>query len=93
MKHSIVVLILAIASSVHADLHKSAACVTGRDGSSFELLPNATQCACDFYLKRNTGDKQWDQCPDCTFDGTLCNSADSHIGGDEKCGAQGAEAD
>ncbi|CAG9996392.1 unnamed protein product, partial [Clonostachys byssicola] len=74
MKHSIVVLILAIATSqfsesVQADLHKSAACVTGRDGSSFELLPNATKCACEFYFQRNTGDKQWDQCPDCTFVG------------------------
>ncbi|GJC79118.1 hypothetical protein Ct61P_03313 [Colletotrichum tofieldiae] len=64
----------------------------------YEILPDATKCACNYYKNRNTGNKQWDQCPDCTFDGLQCNSAGKHIGGDElyyyctkKCGAQGSE--
>ncbi|KAI1852798.1 hypothetical protein JX265_003282 [Neoarthrinium moseri] len=96
-----------------ADLHKVAVCVTNRISSpnggtpysvsydwakNYEILPDATKCACDLYRQRNTGSKQWDTCPDCMFDGIGCNSAASHIGGDEmtyycesKCGAQGAE--
>lgn len=31
------------------------------------MLPDATKCACEAYRNRNTGDNQWDQCPDCTF--------------------------
>lgn len=68
--------------SVYADLHNAAACVSNRRSSpiggtpwsvsynwqtSYEVLPDATKCACDYYKNRNTGDKQWDQCPDCTF--------------------------
>ncbi|KAK6200705.1 hypothetical protein LQW54_009586 [Pestalotiopsis sp. IQ-011] len=102
------------ATGVFADLHSSAVCVDNRSESpsggtgwsvsyswvkDYEILPDATKCACDYYKSRNTGDNQWDQCPDCTFDGLGCNSAASHIGGDEftyycekKCGAQGAES-
>lgn len=102
------------ATGVFADLHSSAVCVDNRSESpsggtawsvsyswvkDYEILPDATKCACDYYKNRNTGDNQWDQCPDCTFDGLGCNSAAWHIGGDEftyycekKCGAQGAEA-
>ncbi|KAJ5995126.1 hypothetical protein N7481_002103 [Penicillium waksmanii] len=96
-----------------AKMHNVAVCVTNRKYSEiggtafspsytwskdYEILPDATKCACDLYKQRNTGDKQWDQCPDCTFDGNYCNSADWHIGGDEityyceeMCHAQGAE--
>ncbi|KAF4460669.1 hypothetical protein FALBO_12542 [Fusarium albosuccineum] len=83
MQYALFASFIAIFGVVHADLHKSAACVSSRDGSTFELLPNATSCACGFYLNRNTRQNHWDQCPDCTFDGTICNSADGHIGGDE----------
>ncbi|KAK9242054.1 hypothetical protein V1506DRAFT_524900 [Lipomyces tetrasporus] len=51
--------------------------------NNYEILPAESKCACDYYRQRGTGDKQWDSCPDCTFDGTYCNSAGWHIGGDE----------
>jgi len=59
-----------------------AVCVTGRKYSQiggtpfspsytwskdYEILPDETKCACDLYKQRNTGNNQWDQCPDCTF--------------------------
>ncbi|KAI5194648.1 hypothetical protein E4T39_08558 [Aureobasidium subglaciale] len=97
-----------------AKLHNSAVCVTGRTEApiggtgwsvsynwqkNYEIDITASKCACDHYKVRNTGDKQWDKCEDCTFDGLQCNSAGWHIGGDEmtyycseKCGAQGSEA-
>ncbi|GKU07499.1 hypothetical protein FLAG1_08741 [Fusarium langsethiae] len=106
--------LLAIAEIATAKLHNQAVCVTNRRYSSnggtpfsvsynwsvnYEILPDATKCACDYYRNRNTGNKQWDKCPDCKFDGLICGSRDWHIGGDEftyycekKCGAQGAEA-
>lgn len=69
-------------NSCLADLHNVAVCVTGRKYSEiggtpfspsytwskdYEILPSETKCACDLYRQRNTGDKQWDKCPDCTF--------------------------
>ncbi|KAF4540329.1 uncharacterized protein LTHEOB_9425 [Lasiodiplodia theobromae] len=115
MQYSVVALLLLAAGTAYADLHKAAACVSNRRSSpvggtgwsvsynwqtSYEVLPDATKCACDYYKQRNTGSNQWDTCPDCTFDGLTCNSAAKHIGGDEmtyycekKCGAAGAEAD
>ncbi|RSL68427.1 hypothetical protein CEP54_002796 [Fusarium duplospermum] len=114
MKYTTVTALLSLTSGVFADLHNVAVCVSERKYSSiggtpfsvsytwakeFEMLPDATKCACEAYRNRNTGDNQWDQCPDCTFDGTYCNSAGWHIGGDEItyyceeiCHAQGAEA-
>ncbi|KAL8409848.1 hypothetical protein RB594_008074 [Gaeumannomyces avenae] len=114
MQLSYASVLLALAAGAAAKLHSSAVCVKDRTtepsgGSSFspsynwvknyEILPDATKCACEHYKARNTGDNKWDKCPDCTFDGIGCNSADWHIGGDEftyycekKCGAQGAEA-
>ncbi|CAG7977809.1 unnamed protein product [Penicillium salamii] len=113
MLFSAVSFVLLLAGGAVADLHNVAVCVTGRKYSEvggtpfsvsytwskdYEILPDATKCACDLYKQRNTGDKQWDQCPDCTFDGNYCNSAAWHIGGDEMtyycekmCHAQGAE--
>ncbi|KAF7193186.1 hypothetical protein HII31_05412 [Pseudocercospora fuligena] len=95
-------------------LHNAAVCVKDRSvrpfgGTPFspshnwlkdyEILPESTKCACEYYHNRNTGDKQWDKCPDCSFDGFQCNSAGWHIGGDEMnhyctkyCGAEGSEA-
>ncbi|THX22908.1 hypothetical protein D6D12_08804 [Aureobasidium pullulans] len=99
---------------VDAKLHNSAVCVTGRTEApiggtgwsvsynwqkNYEIDLKATECACDYYKQRNTGDNQWDKCEDCTYDGLQCNSAGWHIGGDEmnyyctkKCSAQGSEA-
>ncbi|KAG7411210.1 hypothetical protein DER46DRAFT_581562 [Fusarium sp. MPI-SDFR-AT-0072] len=106
--------LLALATLASAKLHSQAVCVTNRrydpiGGTpwspsynwkvNYEILPGATNCACNYYRNRNTGNKQWDKCPDCHFDGLVCQSKDWHIGGDEftyycekKCGAQGAEA-
>lgn len=68
--------------STLAKLHNVAVCVTNRKYSEiggtpfspsytwskdYEILPDATKCACDLYKQRNTGSNQWDQCPDCTF--------------------------
>ncbi|GIZ45795.1 hypothetical protein CKM354_000894700 [Cercospora kikuchii] len=99
-----------------ADLHNVAVCITGRTLSNpggtpfspsmtyyedYEVLVEATKCACEYYSNRNTGFKQWDRCPDCTFDPNdgYCHSEAWHIGGDEMehycvkyCGAQGAAA-
>lgn len=48
----------------------------------------ATEKACNAYKNRNTGNNQWDHCPDCTLlnDQNLlyyCESKGMHIGGDE----------
>ncbi|WYZ43411.1 hypothetical protein EsH8_VI_001110 [Colletotrichum jinshuiense] len=53
----------------------------------------ATRKACAAYRNRNTGNQQWDKCPDCTvgyrhtpdadYCVLACNSAGSHLGGDE----------
>ncbi|KAL0934631.1 uncharacterized protein CTRU02_211430 [Colletotrichum truncatum] len=98
-----------------AKLHNAAVCVNNRRiGSTgngtpwglgygsykdYEIATEATKCACNMYKNRNTGNNQWDKCPDCKFDGLQCVSGAWHIGGDEmtyycekKCGAQGAEA-
>ncbi|OLN81703.1 hypothetical protein CCHL11_06934 [Colletotrichum chlorophyti] len=96
-----------------ANLHSSAVCVNNRVSmpvggtgwsvsytwsTSYEISQTATKCACEAYRKRNTGNRQWDTCPDCTYDGIECNSAGWHMGGDQftdyctGCGAQGAEA-
>ncbi|KEQ94875.1 hypothetical protein AUEXF2481DRAFT_80510 [Aureobasidium subglaciale EXF-2481] len=107
-------LLAAFGPGAQAKLHNSAVCVTGRTEApiggtgwsvsynwqkNYEIDITASKCACDHYKVRNTGDKQWDKCEDCTFDGLQCNSAAWHIGGDEmnyycteKCGAQGSEA-
>ncbi|OHE99320.1 hypothetical protein CORC01_05361 [Colletotrichum orchidophilum] len=104
-----------LAAGVTARLHYQGFCVKNRSESpvggsgwsvsytwskNYEIMPDATKCACNFYKNRNTGNEKWDQCPDCTFDGLSCNSAAQHIGGDEleyycsnKCGAEGSEAD
>ncbi|TQN68379.1 hypothetical protein CSHISOI_07115 [Colletotrichum shisoi] len=98
-----------------AKLHDAAVCVTARQYGStgngtpygitygsykdYQILPEATKCACNYYKNRNTGNKQWDKCPDCNYDGLQCVSNGWHIGGDEmnyycskKRGAQGSEA-
>ncbi|USW53629.1 hypothetical protein Slin15195_G069480 [Septoria linicola] len=113
---SFTLLAASLAVGTLADLHNVAVCVTGRTfknpgGSPFspsmvyykdyEVLAEATECACGYYKNRNTGNQWWDKCPDCTYnveDG-YCHSDEWHIGGDEMehyctkyCGAQGSEA-
>ncbi|KAL8409849.1 hypothetical protein RB594_008074 [Gaeumannomyces avenae] len=82
MQLSYASVLLALAAGAAAKLHSSAVCVKDRTtepsgGSSFspsynwvknyEILPDATKCACEHYKARNTGDNKWDKCPDCTF--------------------------
>ncbi|OQE96402.1 hypothetical protein PENNAL_c0001G05764 [Penicillium nalgiovense] len=98
MQLTTVPLVFLIVGGTFAKLHNVAVCVSNRKYSEiggtpfspsytwskeYEILPDETKCACDLYRQRNTGDKQHDQCPDCTFDGNYCNSAGWHIGGDE----------
>lgn len=53
-----------LAPLVSADLHYSGLCVDKVGGESV-YNHDATVKACGNYLMRNTGNKQWDQCPDC----------------------------
>ncbi|KAG4260903.1 hypothetical protein FPRO06_02008 [Fusarium proliferatum] len=115
MQISLFTVAIMAVSGAYAATHKAAACVSNRMSSpvggtpfspsynwqtTYEVLTDATKCACDYYKARDKGSEWWNTCPDCTFDGTICTSADGHIGGDEftyycedLCGAQGAEAD
>ncbi|KAF4978921.1 hypothetical protein FZEAL_4807 [Fusarium zealandicum] len=114
MHYTTIAALLSLAGCAVADLHNIAVCVTDRKmghvggtpwsvsytwSKNYEMLPDATKCACEAYKRRNQGDEQWNTCPDCSFDGTYCNSVDWHIGGKEMnyyctkiCGAQGSEA-
>ncbi|KAH7115055.1 hypothetical protein B0J11DRAFT_572018 [Dendryphion nanum] len=81
---------------VAADLHYSGLCVT-KEGGQNVYHDAATRGACTAYKNRNTGNKQWDQCPDCVIQEkgglTFCHSEGQHIGGDELshyCGQQGS---
>ncbi|KZL84237.1 hypothetical protein CI238_09924 [Colletotrichum incanum] len=109
------VLALTVTGAV-AGLHNDALCVTGRTRSpiggtgfsvsyswakDYEIHKEAAECACKLYKARNTGNKQWDKCPDCFYslEQLTCHSEGWHIGGDEfeiycskRCGAQGSEA-
>lgn len=49
---------------VAADLHYDAICTDNVAGATV-YNEAATIKACGNYFMRNTGDKQWDQCPDC----------------------------
>ncbi|TQN67736.1 hypothetical protein CSHISOI_07712 [Colletotrichum shisoi] len=51
----------------------------------YEIHKEATECACKLYNVRNTGNKQWDSCPDCFYSPIqlTCHSDGWHIGGDE----------
>jgi hypothetical protein len=61
-----VALVTLLAPFVSADLHHSGVCVSKTGGQNV-YHDAATKAACDAYSKRNTGDKQWDQCPDCAM--------------------------
>lgn len=53
-----------VAPFVAADLHSDAVCVDYKGGVAV-YNEAATTAACGNYKVRNTGNKQWDQCPDC----------------------------
>jgi hypothetical protein len=84
----ILLTILCDLSSAFASLHNVGACVTNRKydvrggtgwsvsynyGLTYEIDTGVTQCACDFYRRRNTGNQWWDKCPDCSFVRSLFN--------------------
>ncbi|KNG45830.1 hypothetical protein DDE82_007395 [Stemphylium lycopersici] len=79
-------LVVLLSSFVAADLHFAGVCVD-KIGGAQVYNADATQKACNAYLHRNTGSKQWDQCPDCVMKNignlNVCHSGDWHIGGDE----------
>jgi hypothetical protein len=66
MRFSVAVsaLFVLMGSFVSADLHKEGLCID-KIGGQYVYNADATKKACDAYLQRNTGDKQWDKCPDC----------------------------
>ncbi|KAH9866545.1 hypothetical protein J1614_008235 [Plenodomus biglobosus] len=86
---------------VAADLHHSAVCVN-RIGGQDVYHKDGTTAACEAYRKRNTGNKQHDQCPDCEMKNIgnldVCHSPEWHIGGDEmnhyckQAGTRGSKA-
>ncbi|PYI07083.1 hypothetical protein BO78DRAFT_469380 [Aspergillus sclerotiicarbonarius CBS 121057] len=99
MKQFAALLVAAFATGTLADLHYTGLCYDS-PGSGVKVFNKAaTEKACTYYKNRNTGSKQWDQCPDCTLlnDQSLlyyCKSEGQHIGGDELnyyCGLAGAD--
>ena len=66
MRFTSTLIAFAMASFAVADLHSSAVCINMVAG---DMVYNdvATRKACDAYKARNTGDSQWDTCPDCTL--------------------------
>ncbi|KAK1703463.1 hypothetical protein BDP67DRAFT_549793 [Colletotrichum lupini] len=65
-------------------MHNAAVCVKNRQRGStgngtpygitygswteYEIDTAGTQCACNHYKNRSTGNNQWDKCPNCHFD-------------------------
>ncbi|KZM18977.1 uncharacterized protein EKO05_0011313 [Ascochyta rabiei] len=88
MRSTSTVLFLAtlLAPFVAADLHSAAICIDTKGGASVYNAA-ATKKACESYKARNTGNKQWDSCPDCQMkvigNLNLCHSGGWHIGGSE----------
>ncbi|KAK1976446.1 hypothetical protein LZ30DRAFT_734658 [Colletotrichum cereale] len=95
-------------SAVVADLHNFCACgkrygKTPETDAYWRYDTDATTSACVAYSLRNTGNKQWDSCPDCTMDTYImnahegvpsCFSFGKHMGGDEfdyYCGLKGLQ--
>ncbi|RDW84766.1 hypothetical protein BP6252_02356 [Coleophoma cylindrospora] len=80
-------LLASFCSFVFADLHSRGICVDLVDTDGYEVYnEDASKQACEWYLARNTGTEQWDQCPDCYFSTDPvphCRSDGWHIGGDE----------
>ncbi|KAF1357264.1 hypothetical protein EJ07DRAFT_129481 [Lizonia empirigonia] len=75
-----------LAPFVAARLHYDGVCIDNVGGATV-YNEAATIKACGNYYMRNTGNNQWDKCPDCGMKvvGNLnvCHSDGKHIGGDE----------
>ncbi|KXT13977.1 hypothetical protein AC579_8853 [Pseudocercospora musae] len=84
---TIALLAASLATVSFGILHNATVCVKSphltTSNKDYGNPPEPTKCACEYYHVRNTGDEQWDKCPDCSFDGFQCNPARWHIGGDE----------
>ncbi|RKL34408.1 hypothetical protein BFJ70_g8364 [Fusarium oxysporum] len=108
MKLSTLIPITFLFGSALADLHNFCGCGKrfGKNAvqdAYWTFDTAATRYACDRYARRNTGNKQWDKCPDCKMDtyhldgwvGTpACFSWGFHLGGDEwdhYCGHKGLQ--
>ncbi|PYI33139.1 hypothetical protein BP00DRAFT_129797 [Aspergillus indologenus CBS 114.80] len=98
MKQFMTLIVAIMATGAAADLRYTGLCYDspGQDVKVFNKA--ATEKACTYYKNRNTGSKQWDQCPDCALENDqsllyYCKSEGQHIGGDELsyyCGLAGA---
>ncbi|WYZ43412.1 hypothetical protein EsH8_VI_001111 [Colletotrichum jinshuiense] len=87
---AVLIAAIACATGAVADLHSYAWCADRTFEGINESNPennDATKIACGKYRNRNTGNQQWDKCPDCSTsfrgDVLVCNSPAKHIGGDE----------
>lgn len=61
---TLIILATLFAPFVAAELHTDAVCIDTKGGAAVYNAA-ATKAACGNYKVRNTGDKKWDQCPDC----------------------------
>ncbi|RAL65859.1 hypothetical protein DID88_005522 [Monilinia fructigena] len=79
--------LLTLTSLTVADLHTNAICIDVAKSGAYIYNSGATEASCGNYKRRNTGSKQWDQCPDCYMKTSTgiphCRSDNSHLGGDE----------
>ncbi|KAI9641873.1 hypothetical protein NHQ30_009740 [Ciborinia camelliae] len=91
------VLLLSLTGLSVADLHDRAICINWVNNVAV-YNEAATRYACWRYRNRNTGNKQWDKCPDCYYAAggwAHCQSDGWHMGGDEityYCKLKGAVA-
>ncbi|KAF4264135.1 hypothetical protein KXV68_005175 [Aspergillus fumigatus] len=88
MKVSISLIVATLAARVFADLHYTGICVDNPARGVTVYNRRATEKACAAYRNRNTGNAQWDRCPDCTLKSDrdilfYCQTAAQHMGGDE----------
>jgi hypothetical protein len=68
-----------IAPLASADLHSDAVCFDGVGGQNV-YNEAATNAACTSYFRRNTGNEQWDICPDCIMVSVLAKFVIEHQG-------------
>lgn len=61
---STILALAALAPFVAAKLHFAGVCVDYKGGVAV-YNDAATKASCGNYKVRNTGNEQWDQCPDC----------------------------
>ncbi|KAH9867698.1 hypothetical protein IAQ61_008292 [Plenodomus lingam] len=97
MLFGLVLPVLSMLSLVEADVHNATVCVKDRtwhqiglgtpQSPSIRYVPHftinnkATECACNYYRQRNTGDKHWDTCTDCKYvSSPSCFVSDTRVG-------------